>query len=53
VLTCSCTIPYDYWSSTSYVQIPQFAWIVSFYQGSLFGDNKYFEKQVRAVRGGS
>jgi Protein of unknown function (DUF1566) len=53
VLTCSCTQPTTYWSSTSSRSVPSAAWRVDFGSGLVFP----FDKQnpfsgVRAVRGG-
>lgn len=55
VLTCSCTAPDKYASSSSFQ--PDFAfsvWYVDFEYGSAFGDQKIgIPYHVRAVRGGS
>lgn len=55
VLSCSCTDSYDYWSSTTRVDYPIYAWTVFFSTGDvsegLKSDGLYI--RVRAVRGGS
>ncbi len=53
VLTCSCTAAGDYWSSTSVVNDPNFAWYVFFGVGNVPFDLKDVGLHVRAVRGGS
>jgi hypothetical protein len=53
ILTCSCTNSNDYWSSTTYGQAPQNAWIVDGRDGSSTPlGPKTLYKFVRAVRGG-
>jgi hypothetical protein len=54
VLTCACTIPGVYWTSTSFVFSPGTgAWRVGFDAGALVvGDKATFLDFVRAVRGG-
>lgn len=42
-----------YWSSTTYVTYPNYAWVVGFDDGGLYGDVKSGTAYVRAVRGGS
>jgi len=53
VLACSCTASLDYWTSTSYADDPQRAWIVSFDGGFTSLDFKSIGHHARAVRGGS
>jgi hypothetical protein len=53
VLTCSCTVANNDWTSTSVAHDPQRAWVVYFADGGVnqnFTTNAY---SVRAVRGGS
>jgi hypothetical protein len=52
VLTCSCTVAYNYWSSSSYAYNPPTAWYVNFFVGNVNDDFKNFSAYVRAVRGG-
>ncbi|HNR97951.1 MAG TPA: DUF1566 domain-containing protein [Planctomycetota bacterium] len=42
-----------YWSASTYVSSPSFAWCVSFYSGSVGVDGKSSGNYVRAVRSGS
>ena len=53
VLTCSCTLPSLYWSSSTYVVTPALAWGGRFSDGYVFADSKGNGYHVRAVRGGS
>jgi hypothetical protein len=53
VLTCSCTVSFYHWTSTSFAQYPQSAWIVDFYDGTPFSRFKTNGAHARAVRGGS
>ncbi|MBY0279421.1 DUF1566 domain-containing protein [Candidatus Binatia bacterium] len=53
VLTCSCTVPYVYWSSSTYASLPQYAWFVFFLDGDTGANGKDYNFYVRAVRGGS
>lgn len=54
VLTCSCTVPGVYWTSSTYVNVPSFAWGVFFNDGVVSGRPKDGALElVRAVRGGS
>ena len=53
VLTCSCTASVRYWSSTAWRGNPGYAWWVEFFVGDVGGDNKTYNANVRAVRGGS
>jgi hypothetical protein len=55
VLTCSCTRPTAYWTSTSYQAVVPFSqgWWVAFDDGSNGLSGKTFSHAVRAVRGGS
>jgi hypothetical protein len=53
VLTCSCTQPSAYWSSSTYQDIPSIAWVVYFNDGYVVGYLKDNSGYVRAVRGGS
>jgi len=53
VLTCSCTQPNAYWSSSTYQEIPSIAWVVYFQDGYVVGYLKDNSGYVRAVRGGS
>jgi len=41
-----------YWSGQNYAPFASIAWVVNFNDGSLFTDNKSFNRQVRLVRGG-
>jgi len=52
VLTCSCTVAYFYWSSTTYADTPGGAWDVFFSDGYVDADGKTFSYYVRAVRAG-
>jgi hypothetical protein len=51
VLTCSCTWPGPYHSSTSRQDLPTFVWQVDFSYGAVYFANNF--AYVRAVRGGS
>ncbi len=53
VLTCSCTVPGSYWSSSTYAGPPDLAWEVLFGDGTVDSEFKDTESFVRAVRGGS
>ena len=58
VLTCSCTAfsysgGYYYWSSSTYMDSRQNAWLVNFNVGNVFSGSKFSSYYVRAVRGGS
>ena len=53
VLTCSCTQPSAYWSSSTYHDISSIAWVVYFHDGYVVGYLKDNSGYVRAVRGGS
>jgi hypothetical protein len=53
VWNCSCTGPAPYWSSSSYAGGPAGAWVVSFYDGSVFAGDKTANLCNRAVRAGS
>jgi len=53
VLTCSCTVSANYWSSSTYQNNPNNAWNVNFNDGNVNNDNKTNTNYVRAVRGGS
>lgn len=50
---CSCTNSDVYWSSTTYVGSPDFAWYVFFADGSSLANNKSSGGYLRAVRSGS
>ncbi len=56
VSSCSCTLNYQYWSSTSFQNGPSssqgMAWYASFHEGRLIRGSKTQEFGVRAVRGG-
>lgn len=52
VTTCSCTQLDNYWSSTSYIDAPSFAWGVDGNLGAVNGYEKTIMYYVRAVRGG-
>lgn len=52
-ISCSCTFPGLYWSSSTDALSPESAWIVNFDLGSVSTINKAFGAYVRAVRGGS
>jgi len=53
VQTCSCTVPDFYWSSSTYANLPNFAWYVDFSDGNTVWLTKNDDFRVRAVRGGS
>lgn len=53
VMTCSCTVSENYWSSTTYEDLTLFAWSIYFYDGSVVADGKTSSFHVAAVRGGS
>jgi hypothetical protein len=54
VLTCSCTMAADHWTSTSKLDFPFNAWRVDFNEGLVrAGADKTFGNVVRAVRGGA
>ena len=53
VLTCSCTQPSAYWSSSTYHDIPSNAWVVYLNDGYVVSYLKDNNAYVRAVRGGS
>lgn len=53
VMTCSCTYPNYYWTSTTVSAHPEQAWFVDFNDGIDFAGSKTGEAFVRAVRGGS
>ena len=50
--TCSCTSSDAYWTSTTYVGSPDFAWYVFFVDGNLLANPKTSGGYVRAVRTG-
>jgi len=50
-LTASTTLSY-YWSSTTYAGYVNYAWVVHFYYGAVYGYNKSDGNYVRCVRGG-
>ena len=52
VLTCSCTRPDYYWSASTYLASPLYAWAVYFNAGDTYAENKTLTRFVRAVRGG-
>jgi hypothetical protein len=55
VLTCSCTVPRGYWSSSTVTGSSldtHAAWLVIFFDGSLLANDKINHRHVRAVRGG-
>jgi len=54
VLTCSCTLSSSMitWSSSSYVNDPDNAWLVNFFDGTAYTAMKTDSNRVRAVRGG-
>ncbi len=49
---CSCTRPDYYWSGTTYLASPIYAWTVYFNAGDTYASNKNQAYFVRAVRGG-
>ena len=50
---CSCTSgTSSYWTSTTYAQLPQAAWMIGFNTGDVGGDSKGAAHSARAVRGG-
>lgn len=51
--SCTCTASANYWSSTTYQGIPNYAWAVGYYYGTLGADLKSDPLRARAVRGGS
>jgi hypothetical protein len=53
VTTCSCTVSSYYWSSSTYRFVPDYAWLVYFYDGGDYYAAKTGGHYVRAVRGGS
>jgi hypothetical protein len=50
---CSCSNADVYWTSTSYVGSPDFAWYVFFVDGAVLANQKTSGGYVRAVRSGS
>ena len=46
------TVSSGYWSSTTSASRTDFAWLVSFYDGTVTDDYKWWSYRVRAVRGG-
>lgn len=50
---CSCTTADLYWTSTSYIGSPSFAWYVYFIDGNVLANPKTNSAYVRAVRSGS
>ncbi len=52
VLDCSCTALNGYWTSTTAVGNPSFAWSVEFFDGFVNANLKTGSAFVRAVRGG-
>jgi hypothetical protein len=52
-VACSCTSSFHYWTSTTAVDTPLFAWAVVFGAGSVDPDQKISFRYVRAVRGRS
>ena len=50
---CSCTNSDLYWTSTTYVGSPDFAWYVFFLDGNVLANQKTSGGYVRAVRSGS
>jgi hypothetical protein len=52
VITCSCTRSDRYWSATTVVDPPFYAWFVTFYDGNVSSGHKNGDDHVRAVRGG-
>ena len=53
VTTCSCTVPYAYWSSSTYAGTPNSRWLLDFNFGDTYVTLKFDIYYVRAVRGGS
>lgn len=53
VLTGSCTLMLDYWSSSTWAADAGYAWEVSFGHGSVSRSLKVSTARVRAVRGGT
>lgn len=47
---CSCTVSDVYWTSTTYVGSPDFAWYVFFVDGNVLANQKTSGGYVRAVR---
>ncbi len=52
VTTCSCTQSNVYWSSTTNVSNPLYAWVVGFNDGDVLVGSKRYNGYVRAVRSG-
>jgi hypothetical protein len=50
--SCSCTTADLYWTSTTYIQSPDFAWYVYFIDGNILANQKTNGGYVRAVRTG-
>jgi hypothetical protein len=50
VLTCSCTPPYYYWSSTTYAAAPAYAWTEHFSGVFVDASGKTQVQSMRAVR---
>lgn len=54
VLTCSCTQGVEHWTSSSYVDFPDSAWALGFFDGAADPLGKSSTQcRVRAVRGGA
>lgn len=53
VTTCSSTRPYAYWSSTTYQDLPDAAWVVDLYNGYTNAGSKTYYPNACAVRAGS
>ena len=51
-MTCSCTQPGFYWSSTPAIAFPTEAWLVGFFAGSVSLDSQTGNYYVRGVRSG-
>jgi len=52
VTTCSCTPSSLYWTSSTYLDFPSYAWTMNFTDGDVQSNLKTDTASVRAVRGG-
>ncbi len=50
--SCSCSVPYPYWTDVSVPEAPNMAYAVDFGDGELFEGFKTLDRNVRLVRGG-
>lgn len=42
----------SYWTASTLVPLPTYAWAVAFYDGNIYGDDKRLSYPIRLVRGG-